>query len=58
MPAGWSRKDERMYEHVKESYQKRGKDLETAKEIAARTVNERRDEERRTKERQERRDKA
>ena len=38
MPS-WSRKDERMYEHVKESEEKRGVGEERAEEIAARTVN-------------------
>jgi hypothetical protein len=36
---GWSNKDERMYEHIKESSEKRGKSEATAEEIAARTVN-------------------
>jgi plasmid stabilization system protein ParE len=44
----WSRKDERQYEHIKESSQKRGAATERAKEIAARTVNKRRREEGRT----------
>jgi hypothetical protein len=35
----WSEKRERQYEHVKESLRQRGRDTETAKEIAARTVN-------------------
>ena len=35
----WSDKRERQYEHVKESQQDEGRDEETAKEIAARTVN-------------------
>lgn len=38
MPA-WTKKEERQYEHIKESSQKRGKSAERAKEIAARTVN-------------------
>jgi len=46
----WSRKDERMYEHVKESEKDRGS--ERAEEIAARTVNKHRREEGRTKEQQ------
>lgn len=50
MPKAWSNKDERKYEHVKESYKERGKDTETAKEIAARVVNKDRKEEGRTKE--------
>lgn len=47
MPS-WSRKDERMYEHVKESEEKRGVGEERAEEIAARTVNKQRREEGRT----------
>jgi plasmid stabilization system protein ParE len=35
----WSDKDERKYEHIKESSQERGDSEERAKEIAARTVN-------------------
>jgi hypothetical protein len=41
MPKAWSKKDERQYEHVKESAEKRGKG-KRAKEIAARTVNKQR----------------
>jgi hypothetical protein len=48
MPKAWSNKDERMYEHIKESSLERGKDEETAEEIAARTVNKQRREEGRT----------
>ncbi|MCW2866370.1 MAG: plasmid stabilization protein, partial [Marmoricola sp.] len=36
---GWSKKRERQYEHVKEGLEERGKDEDTAEEIAARTVN-------------------
>jgi plasmid stabilization system protein ParE len=39
MPKAWSNKDERKYEHIKESSQKRGASAKRAKEIAARTVN-------------------
>lgn len=39
MPSAWSDKDERKYEHIKESAQERGKSKKRAKEIAARTVN-------------------
>lgn len=53
MPKSWSDKDERQYEHVKESYEERGKDEETAEEIAARTVNKQRKEEGRTKKQKE-----
>src|SRR6185437_10893762 len=47
MPS-WSNKDERKYEDIKEGYEKRGKDEDTAEEIAARTVNKGRREEGRT----------
>jgi hypothetical protein len=49
MPKAWSAKDERQYEHVKESEKKEGKSTERAKEIAARTVNKERKTEGRTK---------
>ena len=39
MPRAWSDKDERKYEHIKESEKKRGAPMKRAKEIAARTVN-------------------
>ncbi|MDX1624188.1 MAG: Rho termination factor N-terminal domain-containing protein [Gemmatimonadota bacterium] len=48
MPESWTKKDERQYEHVKESEMERGKTEEKAEEIAARTVNEQRREEGRT----------
>lgn len=48
MPDAWSKKDERQYEHVKESELERGRDEDRAEEIAARTVNKRRREEGRT----------
>lgn len=48
MPEAWSNKDERMYEHVKESELERGRSEERAEEIAARTVNKQRREEGRT----------
>jgi hypothetical protein len=48
MPKAWSKKDERMYEHIKESAEKQGKSEDTAEEIAARTVNKQRREEGRT----------
>lgn len=35
----WSKKRERQYEHVKEGLEERGRDEDTAEEIAARTVN-------------------
>jgi hypothetical protein len=39
MPQAWSNKDERQYEHIKASNLDRGMGLDTAEEIAARTVN-------------------
>jgi hypothetical protein len=48
MPTQWSNKDERKYEHVKESSEERGVPEKRAKEIAARTVNKGRREEGRT----------
>ena len=39
MPRGWNRKDERLYEHVKESEEARGVPEREAEEIAGRTVN-------------------
>jgi hypothetical protein len=39
MPRAWSDKRERQYEHIKEGLEKRGRDEDTAEEIAARTVN-------------------
>ncbi|GAA1734258.1 plasmid stabilization protein [Luedemannella helvata] len=35
----WNKKRERQYEHIKESAEERGESEDTAKEIAARTVN-------------------
>ncbi|GGB82548.1 MULTISPECIES: hypothetical protein [Deinococcus] len=49
MPKPWNDKDERQYEHVKESERQRGHDEARAEEIAARTVNKRRREEGRTR---------
>lgn len=48
MPKGWSNKDERKYEHIKESSEERGMSEDRAEEIAARTVNKGRREEGRT----------
>jgi len=48
MPRSWSKKDERRYEHIKESESERGAPEDQAKEIAARTVNKHRREEGRT----------
>lgn len=44
----WSDKDERQYEHIKESSRKRGVKAARAKQIAARTVNKQRRQEGRT----------
>ncbi len=49
MPKAWSKKDERQYEHVKESESKEGRSSKTAKRIAAATVNKQRRKEGRTK---------
>ena len=49
MPSSWSKKDERLYEHVKESEKEKGRSERRAKEIAARTVNKQRSSEGRTK---------
>jgi plasmid stabilization system protein ParE len=48
MPDAWSNKDERKYEHIRDSAQERGASKSRAKEIAARTVNRDRREEGRT----------
>ena len=48
MPGAWSNKDERQYEHIKESSIDRGKSEDQAEEIAARTVNKHRREQGRT----------
>ena len=52
MPKSWSKKDERQYEHVKESELDRGRGEDRAEETAARTVNKQRSKEGRTKEQQ------
>lgn len=38
-PKAWSDKRERQYEHIKDGLVERGRDEDTAEEIAARTVN-------------------
>jgi plasmid stabilization system protein ParE len=48
MPSSWSNKDERKYEHIKDSSRERGMSESRAKEVAARTVNKDRREEGRT----------
>ena len=42
MPAGSSKKRERQYEHIKDSYEDRGVSKDEAEERAARTVNKQR----------------
>lgn len=42
MPKSWTNKDERQYEHIKDSVKAHGGSLRKAKEIAARTVNKQR----------------
>jgi hypothetical protein len=37
--AGWSKKRERQYDHIKDGLRERGRSEEVAEEIAARTVN-------------------
>jgi hypothetical protein len=49
MPRSWSNKDERQYEHIKQSASGRGRSATTAKRIAAATVNKQRKKEGRTK---------
>ena len=50
----WSAKRERQYEHIKESYEERGRSEDKAEELAARTVNKERAEKGETKEQRER----
>lgn len=50
MAKAWSKKDDRQYQHVKESEKEQGRSTERAEEIAARTVNKQRKKEGRTKE--------
>jgi len=38
-PKAWNQKRERQYDHIKEGLEDRGRDEDTAEEIAARTVN-------------------
>ncbi|MBF6301790.1 plasmid stabilization protein [Nocardia amamiensis] len=49
MPKEWTAKEERQYEHVKDSAKGRGAGTKRAKEIAARTVNKNRAQEGKTK---------
>jgi hypothetical protein len=51
MPQAWSAKDERQYEHIKDSERKEGRSAKRAKQIAAATVNKQRKKEGRTKSR-------
>ncbi len=48
MPRGWTKKDERKYDHIKESELDAGRSTREAAEIAGRTVNKGRREEGRT----------
>lgn len=48
MPSVWSKKDERMYEHIKDGSTDRGVSKDRAEGIAARTVNKHRRQEGRT----------
>ncbi|MCC5880172.1 MAG: Rho termination factor N-terminal domain-containing protein [Idiomarina sp.] len=48
MPDAWSDKDERQYQHVKDSAKEQGKSNQEAKSVAARTVNKQRRGESRT----------
>jgi len=49
MPQAWSAKDERQYEHIKDSERKEGRSMKRSKQIAAATVNKRRKSQGRTK---------
>lgn len=49
MPHAWTDKDERQYEHIKDSERKEGRSMKRSKQIAAATVNKRRKSEGRTK---------
>jgi hypothetical protein len=49
MPARWTAKDERQYEHIKWGERKAGRSMKRSKQIAAATVNKRRSAEGRTK---------
>jgi hypothetical protein len=49
MPRAWTAKDERQYEHIKDSEKKEGRSMKRSKQIAAATVNKRRKAEGRTK---------
>ena len=49
MPQAWSAKDERQYDHIKDSAKKKGRSTKRAKQIAAATVNKQRSSEGRTR---------
>lgn len=49
MPKSWTDKRERQYEHIKDSYEERGRSEDKAEELAARTVNKERAEQGETK---------
>jgi plasmid stabilization system protein ParE len=52
----WSDKRERQYEHIKDSYEERGRSEDKAEELAARTVNKERREAGETKTQRDRKD--
>ncbi|WP_067570155.1 plasmid stabilization protein [Nocardia acidivorans] len=49
MPKEWSAKEEREYEHIRDSAEQRGESTKRAKEIGARTVNKNRAQQGKTK---------
>ncbi|KFJ04651.1 hypothetical protein [Bifidobacterium subtile] len=53
MPKAWNKKDEKQYQHVKDSELDQGHSNDRAEEIAAATVNKQRSKEGRTKKQQE-----
>ncbi len=55
MPRSWSDKRERQYEHIKDSYEDRGRSEDKAEELAARTVNKERSQAGETKDSRKRR---
>jgi plasmid stabilization system protein ParE len=52
----WSDKRERQYEHIKDSYEERGRSEDKAEELAARTVNKERRQAGETKAQRDRKD--
>ena len=49
MPSSWTNKEERQYEHIKDSAKQRGRSPKRAKQIAAATVNKQRSQKKKTK---------